>query len=956
MDQAMEKNQGRLYYLSTILLASGFCGISYEVLYGRLLGDLIGSQFLVNASILLTFLVGIGFGTLYAHRLWRYLFLVEGLIGVYALGFAFSLPALDNLLYSGVLPNFWSYPLLACIFLLALPSFLIGVSLPLFSGYMARLRFGLVFARTYAIYNFGAAIVVLLIEFYLIRLLGVRFATVSIAAINVVIAILLFISFSDIRRDPPKKKAGRQEYPISQKTALILASIGSAIFQLLLIKLGECLFGPFRETFALVLCLILSGIALGSYFVRKLELTFAGVMLANLIGLAWLLSSFEWVAGLYATYNQAAAQYSIGIIAFKMAILVLVAGVPALSFGATIPALMTTQKNVARESGQLLFLSSLANGCGFLLMVLFLHQLFDYYILLLIIGGLSLSSLLLYSKCQGWLARIGVVLGLLLIPQALYLWNENLLYLGHTSYASAKKFNDQKKNMIMPDTFKGPQEVFSIIWKENRPKFFVNGYVSMHLDSPYEPLVGAVSSIFSPRLDRALVLGVGSGNTASVAGLVFDKTDGVEINGTVLKNLHRMKAYNFDIENNPRVSLFQDDAIHYIKAGDSSYSLIINTVTTPLYFSSSKLYTLDFLQAVKKRLSDDGVYVTWVDSRVGDEGIDIMLRTLGEAFEYSSLAYIKSSYFLLICSDKKIKPHNPDVIAENQTLSLSFDRQFEINARQIVYQLLEPDAFGLIAEKGGKLNSVDYPALEFAMTRLKKRGYEGFKKRIRNSMSVEKLAKTLEPNVDFDPVALLLHAERLIRQTLFADWWLHLLLQNDRNIKKKFMKSYIKEQLRRAERDGSAKSFHSLASYLMNQRYYREAINSYQRALNLNQNIENIYLNIGACFEHLKDYDKALKNYQLEQKIDPEDPDLIFRLGRVYVKIGEYEEGLKLLRHSAELIPGLEVFQYLAEAYSNTGQAEAAAEANLRSLEYDPGHQVVKESHDDFSVPEVDAR
>src|SRR5262245_32031838 len=65
------------FCLQGLLLLSGFCGISYEILYARMMGNLIGDQFAVSASILLSFMLGIGIGALYAHHLWRFLWLVE---------------------------------------------------------------------------------------------------------------------------------------------------------------------------------------------------------------------------------------------------------------------------------------------------------------------------------------------------------------------------------------------------------------------------------------------------------------------------------------------------------------------------------------------------------------------------------------------------------------------------------------------------------------------------------------------------------------------------------------------------------------------------------------------------------------------------------------------------------------------------------------------------------------
>src|SRR5580765_3134264 len=67
---------------TVLLVLSGFCGISYEVLYGRILSNFIGDQFTVSASILLTFLLGMGFGSLYAHRWSRWLWAIEAGIGL----------------------------------------------------------------------------------------------------------------------------------------------------------------------------------------------------------------------------------------------------------------------------------------------------------------------------------------------------------------------------------------------------------------------------------------------------------------------------------------------------------------------------------------------------------------------------------------------------------------------------------------------------------------------------------------------------------------------------------------------------------------------------------------------------------------------------------------------------------------------------------------------------------
>ena len=48
--------------LPVLAVASGWCGIAYELLYSRLLTTYLGDMFHVNAAILTSFLLGIGVG------------------------------------------------------------------------------------------------------------------------------------------------------------------------------------------------------------------------------------------------------------------------------------------------------------------------------------------------------------------------------------------------------------------------------------------------------------------------------------------------------------------------------------------------------------------------------------------------------------------------------------------------------------------------------------------------------------------------------------------------------------------------------------------------------------------------------------------------------------------------------------------------------------------------------
>ncbi len=304
--------------------------------------------------------------------------------------------------------------------------------------------------------------------------------------------------------------------------------------------------------------------------------------------------------------------------------------------------------NVARESGQLLFVSSVANAVGFLVMVFFLHQYLDYGEIIIAVVALTSLALLAYMKFK----KTAVAAAVLMLPCVLWAehtyWNEKLLYLGYNSFYSPQLLQERSTRLDSMEVYKGRQGVFAINRLQGGTAFFfINGYISINLNSPAEKTVAAFSSLFSPRTDRALVLGTGSGGTAGTVGLLFDETDTVEINPVVLKNLHRMAEYNFNIVNQPSVNIINDDAMRFTKLADKKYALIINTVTSPLYFSSSKLYTQGFFKLIRQRLQPDGLFVTWIDSRVGDRGLDIILKTLSQSFQSCWMGYIQETYLLL---------------------------------------------------------------------------------------------------------------------------------------------------------------------------------------------------------------------------------------------------------------------------------------------------------------------
>lgn len=908
--------------LPGLLFVSGLCGISYEVLYGRLLGNVFGDQFLVSTAVLMTFMLGIGLGAFHAHRLWHRLWLVEAGIGVYAMLFTLNLGGIESLLYA-YLPGIGTSivsSLTMGVTLLLFPAFMIGTSLPLFSGYAHFIQpRPQTFAAVYSLYNFAAAGTVLFVEFWLIRQFGVNGAVYAVGGLNILVAGILLLSFRQVARGAPRPaKVTKGGFPPAVIAALALSGVGSAIFQLTNVRLSELLIGPYRESFAYVLCVILLGIALGSVWVQRFRVSFTTLMVCNIIALAWMLGGLEWAMGVFAQTYQALPESYWPFVGLR---LLLIAGLTlpgAVTYGATIPALIQTlqsatqadetdHRETARSPGYLLYVASLANAAGFLLMSLVLHQHLDYGELLLVAAAFSAASLVVFVShrssepgqsppSRAAQVATAIMLCVVLVGGRIE-WNEELLYQGHMSFHSSAALQHHTGEFASSERFKGPTDVFAISQQDETSYLMISGMISIKLDDPQENIVGALASIYARERHRALVLGVGSGATAGTVGLLFDEVEAVEISGVLLENLRRMEDYNFRLADMPNVSLIHDDAVHAVKVAQGKYSLILNTVTSPLFFSSSKLYTVEFLDQVRQRLAPGGLYLTWLDSRVGDRGGDIMIETVSRAFDHCGLLQLGSNYLLLVCSDQPIVAHHPFVAEQNAQLAGYLRDDHGTDPAALPYLLLHTDVAALRNPGGAPLNTLDRPVLEFEMAQLEAHGFGQLQRRILDSIDPIELANAFAPLAG-GLVPMLEATVPILGPSPYNE--------------------ALKSQLI------DAQQHYRLALAAEQAGDCEGVIEHMPAAAALSTRTRLLHLSLGRCYEIKGRLSLALAAYRREQEVDPENTQLALVAGRVLMRLEHYEEALEELRRADQQDHSGGYSFMLGATYQGLGNQEQA--------------------------------
>lgn len=358
--------------LAALCLLSGAFGINYEVLYYRLITARFGDMLHVHAAVLATFLLGIAVGARVAGRARRHLWLMEVLVGASALAVSGALEVIDGSLALKVVGTSAPLTVLVCMALVALPAVLVGMSVPLFSDYLSRAVDEGAFRRTYALYNLGAVVSVLAVEYLLVRTLGHRTSLYTIAAGNMAVGALLFGLFPGHRTLPAATKAPHRLERTSLVWGLVVLGVASSIFQMCFVRTSIDILGPHREVFALTLALVLVGLPLGTLLARRVSLA-TTLAVAGVAVCAGMLLADVWIA-----------HAVVGLVAFTC-------------FGAVLPIVLATRGDDGDVVGHAMWASGLGNAAGYLLYVLAVSPVFSaagqrLVVMLTLALGLALAT------------------------------------------------------------------------------------------------------------------------------------------------------------------------------------------------------------------------------------------------------------------------------------------------------------------------------------------------------------------------------------------------------------------------------------------------------------------------------------------------------------------------------------------------------------------------------------
>jgi len=764
--------------LTFLAFLSGGCSLAYEVLYMRLLTTAFGDIFYVNAALLSTFLAGIAIGSRYARTLKGWLPLFEITTGLYALLF----PAfIQWLVQQEVMVLITSHPpltVLATMVSITLPGLFIGFSIPLFSLYMKQYGAGKpAFSHVYAVYNIGAVLSVITVEFFLVRMFGIKLSLSFTGGINILIGSLLL--YTGLARPAVILPAPRP-FPSRVVTALALASFASAVFQLVVLKTSHHFFYPARENFSLTLAVILAGIALGTYGAARFRTSFETCLLWAAFSIAVIYSNFHPLLRLYHFVAPIVEYSPPWNSACTCAFLCIFGLFPMAALGAMVPALMRREGEVAGEAGFLLFVSGLANAAGYLAYVFAGHPLLPGGALIAVLLGLlltaaSITTGLKFSRSQRVLALLTLA-AIAIIP---FIWQERYFYLARWF----KRVSRDDRITI----FKSNSDSATLIRTRRGLEWIsYNGHLSINVlmegkVNSAEMVSGIIPALCSPGFDRALVFGLGAGITSGTMASIYRKTDVVDLNRAFYRMLPELAYANLDMAGNRSVSIHITDGRAFLAGKSGIYDAILNTAESPDYFAAQKLYTVEFYRAVAKALKPGGVFCTWVSTpEMSEDGVMLVLSALRKSFRYCDIYLMRNSYCQITCSNSPLKPRLFSTIPARGELKKRLTEAMPgFNLDEYFNDILiGMDIFTHFTPQVSRENTDDFPSLEFLSLRELRHG-----RRDRDIISQNALLFNIDVVKEDDPrdPARMARRARAIEEAgihYFYDYYIPILSQN----------------------------------------------------------------------------------------------------------------------------------------------------------------------------------
>lgn len=587
--------------------------------------------------------------------------------------------------------------LLSCLMLLV-PTTLMGATLPLLAAALLR-RHGPTSTSVTKLYTrnlVGAIGGSIAAGFLLLPSLGVRATIYTASVINIIIGLVAIVSdrwaragLSDVTdklaEEVPEKHAVRTESfqttyklraaEISEPGFWLFCAFVSGFVtistQVAWTRMLTMIIGSSTYAFSIAVALFLLGLSTGAYVIARKNLS--GILRSTLLKVE-ILTALSLVFSLFMVNRIPAILITTGLrlkisswgglLALQILSVALLILLPAFLMGTVMPlVLVWAGANSGNASVRLVGCSYAVNtmgaivgafGAGFVLIpkVSTRFTILFAAVLCVIIAGLAYQPAadvrdrdLRRSLAAGATAGL-IVLLFLFAPRM------NLLNLSVGAYDSLVRVIAKTRGSVADNASRqnGPGDHTLLMYEEGATSTVsvrkdwdvislgINGRTnaSDREDMPTQVMLSQLPLLLAPSIKNGLVVGFASGVSAgAMLQSPIESVDCVELEPATVNGSRFFEHVNNLPLNDPRLRLIIDDARTYLRGTPTRYDMIVSEPNHPWVPGVANLFTREFFELGRDRLTTEGVFVQWLQIyQLSTDSLRSVLATFQKVFPH----------------------------------------------------------------------------------------------------------------------------------------------------------------------------------------------------------------------------------------------------------------------------------------------------------------------------------
>jgi spermidine synthase len=155
-------------------------------------------------------------------------------------------------------------------------------------------------------------------------------------------------------------------------------------------------------------------------------------------------------------------------------------------------------------------------------------------------------------------------------------------------------------------------------------------------DMPTQIMLGQLPILLAPSIKNGLLVGFATGVSAgAMLQSPIESLDCVELEPATIKGSRFFEHVNNRPLNDPRLNIIIDDARTYLRVTTARYEMIVSEPSHPWVPGTANLFTREFFELGRERLSETGVFVQWLQIyQLSTDSLRSVLATYLEVFAH----------------------------------------------------------------------------------------------------------------------------------------------------------------------------------------------------------------------------------------------------------------------------------------------------------------------------------